>query len=76
VRNREKQRDKEAVLIQKSEKKERKCVAKAYKHQGIEQCKVEREAKAEARRVKAAEKQAKRKREKQERNNKKALQTS
>jgi hypothetical protein len=37
---------------------------------------VEREAKADARRVKAAEKQAKREREKEERNNKKALQTS
>jgi hypothetical protein len=76
VRDREKQRDEEAVLIQKAEEKERKRVAKAYKHQRIEQRKVEREAKAEARRVEAAEKQAKREREKQERNNKKALQTS
>jgi hypothetical protein len=76
VRDSEKQRDEEAILIQKAEEKERKRVAKACKHQGIEQRKVEREAKAEARRVEAAEKQAKREREKQERNNKKALQTS
>jgi hypothetical protein len=62
MRNREKQRDEEAVLIQKAEEKERKRVAKANKHQGIEQHKVEREAKAEARRVEAAKKQAKRER--------------
>jgi hypothetical protein len=76
MRNREKQHDEEAVLIQKAEEKERKRIAKANKHQGIEQHKVEREAKAEAQRVEAAKKQAKRERKKQERNNKKALQTS
>ena len=32
VRDREKQRDEEAVLIQKAEEEERKRVAKAYKH--------------------------------------------
>jgi hypothetical protein len=74
--NRKKQRDEGAVLIQKAEERERKRVAKAYKHQGIEQRKVEQEAMAEARRVEAAEKQAKRKHKEQERNNKKALQTS
>jgi hypothetical protein len=47
VHNRKKQRDEEAVLIEKAEEKERKRVAKTYKHQWIEQCKVERKAKAE-----------------------------
>jgi hypothetical protein len=74
ARDREKQRDEEAVLIQKAEEKERKRTTKAYKHQEIEQRKADRAAKAEERKRENAEKAAKRKREKQERDAGKAIQ--
>lgn len=76
ARNKVRQDEEEALLIQKAEEKENKRVKKAYEHQAKEKRKVERAAKAEKTRVEKAGKAAERERKKQENDSKRALSTS
>jgi len=66
-------RDKEALLIQKAEEKERKATKKALKHQQVEQRKKDRVEKGKRREVEMAEKKAQKERKKQEKNSKKPV---